>query len=240
MFADHELVVGESGHLGQVGDHYHLGLDGQPLQAAADLQAHGATYYNRPIGNWGLAIILLTFLIRLVLWPINQKVYANSERMKELQPKLTEIREKFADDQQRLGEETMKLWREHGVNPLGCLPMVLQFPILIALYFMILYSVELYQADFFLWYTDLSARDPYFVLPILMGVVMFAQQSMMTVETPNPQMATMMKVMPIMFTVLFLFFPAGLVLYWLVNNVLSIAQQWYVMRQVEGKAAVKT
>ncbi len=189
------------------------------------------------VGNWGLAIIMLTFLIRIIIWPINQKVYVNSERMKELQPKLNEIREKYKDDQQRLGEETMKVWKEHGVSPLGCLPMVLQFPIFLSLYFMILHSSELYQADFILWYTDLSSSDPYFVLPILMGIVMFVQQSMMTVETPNPQMATMMKVMPIMFTVFMLFLPSGVVLYYFVSLIIGLVQQFWIRRSYAAKKA---
>ena len=189
------------------------------------------------VQNWGFAIILLTFLIRLILWPINHKVYVNSERMKELQPKLNELREKYKDDQQRQAEETMKLWKEHNVSPLGCLPMVLQFPILLALYFMILNSVELYQADFVLWYTDLSAHDPYFVLPLLMGVVMFAQQSMMTIETPNPQMATMMKIMPVMFTVFMLFLPSGVVLYYFVSLIIGLLQQFLIKRSYAAKKA---
>mgnify|MGYP006189049767 CR=1 FL=1 len=189
------------------------------------------------VGNWGLAIILLTIVIRLLMWPINHKVYVNSERMKDIQPKLKVLQEKYAEDKQRLTEETMKLWKENKVSPLGCLPMVLQFPILLALYYMILNSVELYQADFALWYTDLSAPDPYFVLPLLMGAVMFGQQSMMTVETPNPQMATMMKFMPIMFAGFMLFLPSGVVLYYFVSLIIGLIQQIWIKRSFAAKRA---
>lgn len=193
------------------------------------------------LGNWGLAIILLTFVIRLATWPINQKVYVNSEKMKEVQPLLQAIKEKYPDDQQRAAEETMKIWKEHGVSPLGCLPMFLQFPILLALYFMILNSVELYHAEFMLWYTDLSAPDPYFVLPILMGVAMIAQQRMMTPPDSGneqmKQMQTIMKIMPVMFTVFMLFLPAGVVLYYFVSLLIGVAQQFMIKRMYQKKKA---
>lgn len=191
------------------------------------------------VGNWGIAIIILTLIIRLLLWPINHKVYANGEKMKEIQPQLSELREKYKNDQQRMTEETMKLMREAGASPLGCLPMFLQFPILLALYFMILNSVELYQANFALWYTDLSASDPYFVLPVLMGIVMFVQQSMMTPAAGGgaqaEQMQKMMKFMPIMFTAFMLFLPSGVVLYYFVSLLIGLAQQFYIRRSFAQK-----
>jgi YidC/Oxa1 family membrane protein insertase len=193
------------------------------------------------VGNWGLAIIILTLIIRLLTWPINKKVYENAEKMKELQPRLKEIQEKYKDDQQRLAEETMKVWKEGGASPLGCAPMLLQFPILLALYYMILNSVEMYRANFALWYTDLSAPDPYFVLPILMGAVMFVQQKFMTPTTdasgPNAQMQTVMKIMPIMFTVFMLFLPSGVVLYYSVSLVLGLVQQFWIKRSFRAKSA---
>ncbi|WP_158542576.1 membrane protein insertase YidC [Lujinxingia litoralis] len=181
-------------------------------------------------GNWGIAIILLTLLIKLVSWPLTQKAYVSAERMKQIQPLIKEIREKYENDQQRLSEETMKVFREHNVSPLGCLPMLLQMPILYGLFVMIYNSVELYQADF-LWYTDLSAPDPLFLLPLAMGAVMFIQQRLTMVEQANPQMAIMMKIMPIMFTAFMLFLPAGLVLYYLLNLILGLAQQYMIKRQ---------
>lgn len=189
--------------------------------------------------NWGIAIILLTIIVRLAMWPLNHKVYVNSERMKDIQPLLNEVKTKYENDQQRLAEETMKVFKENNVSALGCAPMLLQFPIFLALYFMILNSVELYQADFFLWYTDLSTSDPYFVLPIFMGVVMFLQQSMMTVEAPNPQMKTVMKIMPIAFTAFMLFLPAGVVLYYSASMLIGIAQQYMIKKQFERKRAAK-
>lgn len=196
------------------------------------------------VGNWGLAIILLTLVIRLLLWPINHKVYANGEKMKDIQPQLNELREKYKNDQQRMTEETMKVMRENGASPLGCLPMFLQFPILLALYFMILNSVELYQAEFAFWYTDLSAKDPYFVLPILMGIVMFVQQQLMTPAAGGgaqaEQMQKMMKFMPIMFTAFMLFLPSGVVLYYFVSLLIGLAQQFYIRRSFAQKREAKT
>jgi len=189
------------------------------------------------VGNWGIAIILLTLLIKIVTWPFTEKSYANTERMKEIQPKLDELRTKYENDQQRLAEETMKLFKEQKFNPLGgCLPMVLQMPILYALYVMIINSVELYQAEFALWYTDLSASDPYFVLPILMGVMMLVQQRFMTPPSSgnNPtaqQTQAMMKIMPIIFTGVMLFLPSGLVLYYSLNLLLGILQQYLIKRK---------
>ncbi|TXD34426.1 membrane protein insertase YidC [Lujinxingia vulgaris] len=181
-------------------------------------------------GNWGIAIILLTLLIKLLSWPLTQKAYVSAERMKQIQPIIKEIREKYENDQQRMTEETMKVFKEHNVSPLGCLPMLLQMPILYGLFVMIYNSVELYQADF-LWYTDLSAPDPIFLLPIIMGAVMVLQQRLTMVDQSNPQMAMMMKIMPIMFTAFMLFLPSGLVLYYLLNLVLGLLQQYMIKRQ---------
>jgi YidC/Oxa1 family membrane protein insertase len=149
--------------------------------------------------------------------------------MKEIQPELEEIRDKYDDDQQRMTEETMKLFRENDVSPMGgCLPMLLQMPILYGLYVMVYSSVELYEADFILWYTNLAAPDPFFVLPIIMGVVMFVQQGMMTSAGGNMQTKIMTKVMPFMFTGFMLFLPSGLVLYYSVNLIIGLGQQFYI------------
>jgi YidC/Oxa1 family membrane protein insertase len=193
------------------------------------------------VGNWGVAILLLTLLIKILTWPITHKSYANTERMKEIQPKLDELKTKYENDQQRLTEETMKLFSENKFNPLGgCLPMVLQMPIFYGLYVMIVNSVELYQAEFIFWYTDLSDKDPYFVLPILMGVVMVVQQKfMMTTAAPNPQTKIMMQVMPIMFTAFMLFLPSGLVLYYFLNLLLGVLQQWMIQRKFAKQAEAK-
>ena len=227
-------------------DYDHLDEIGYGLQESVDYGV--LTFLCRPmrwalvlfygwLGNWGLAIILLTLLIRLMTWPLTHKMYANSEKMKQIQPLINEVKEKYENDQQRQAEETMKIFKEHGASPLGCAPMFLQLPILIALYYMILYSVELYQADFMLWYTDLSAPDPYFVLPILMGVFMLAQQQLMTIDTGNKQMVMMMKIMPVMFTAFMLFLPSGVVLYYLISLIIGVVQQVLIKRSFKDKAA---
>ncbi len=192
----------------------------------------GLNFIQKYVTNLGLAIILLTFLIRGAIWPINMKAYSSMERMKEIQPELEKVREKYEDDRQKMGDETMKLFREHNVSPAGgCLPMLLQMPILYGLYVMIYNSVELYQADFILWYDNLAVHDPYYVLPALMGITMFAQQRMSTVDTSNKQAAMMMKVMPVMFTAFMAFLPSGLVLYYYFSLLIGVGQQFFVKQK---------
>lgn len=191
-------------------------------------------------GNWGLAIIMLTFLVKLVLYPLSSASYKSMANMRRVAPQMKRLQERYADDRQKLSQEMMGLYKKEGVNPLGgCLPMLLPMPIFIALYWVLFESVELRQAPFMLWIHDLAAMDPYFVLPLLMGGTMYAQQ-LLSPTLGDPMQARIMKMMPIMFTVLFLFFPAGLVLYWLVNSVLSVAQQWYVMKKAEAAAEART
>jgi YidC/Oxa1 family membrane protein insertase len=182
-------------------------------------------------GNWGVAIILLTLAVKIVLYPLFNMSYKSMAKLRKVAPELKQLQERYADDRQKLSQEMMKLYQKEGANPLGgCLPMLLPMPVFLALYWVLWESVEIRQAPFFAWIQDLSAMDPYFVLPLLMGATMYLQQ-LMSPQLGDPMQQRMMKIMPVMFTVLFLFFPAGLVLYWLVNNVLSIAQQWYVTRQ---------
>lgn len=191
------------------------------------------------VGNWGGAIVLLTVLVKAVLYPLSAASYRSMANMRRVAPQMKRLQERYADDRQKLSQEMMNLYKKEKVNPLGgCLPMLLPMPIFIALYWVLFESVELRHAPFMLWINDLSAMDPWFVLPLLMGASMFAMQ-LMSPAVGDPMQQKMMRMMPIMFTVLFLFFPAGLVLYWLVNNVLSMAQQYYVMRQTEGKHAAK-
>ena len=191
------------------------------------------------VGNWGVAIILLTVLVKLVLYPLSSASYRSMANMRRGAPQLKRIQERFADDRQKLSQEMMALYRKEKVNPLGgCLPMLLPMPIFIALYWVLFESVELRHAPFMLWIDDLAAKDPYFVLPLLMGASMYLQQ-LLSPAVGDPMQVRMMKLMPVMFTALFLFFPAGLVLYWLVNSVLSIAQQWFVMKQTDAAFAAK-
>lgn len=191
------------------------------------------------VNNWGVAIILLTVMVKLLLYPLSAASYRSMANMRRVAPQMKRLQERYADDRQKLSQEMMALYKKEKVNPLGgCLPMLLPMPIFIALYWVLFESVELRHAPFMLWIDDLSAMDPYFVLPLLMGASMYVMQ-LMSPAVGDPMQQRMMRMMPIMFTVLFLFFPAGLVLYWLVNNVLSMAQQWWVMRQTDGQHAAK-
>ena len=186
--------------------------------------------------NWGVAIILLTLIVKLVLFPLSAASYRSMANMRRVGPQMKRLQERYADDRQKLSQEMMSFYKKEKINPLGgCLPMLLQMPVFISLYWVLFESVELRQAPFFFWIRDLAVLDPYFVLPILMGGSMFLTQAL-NPPVPDPIQARVMKFMPIMFTVMFLFFPAGLVLYWLVNNLLSLAQQWFITRQIEGAA----
>lgn len=191
------------------------------------------------VANWGVAIILLTVMVKIVLYPLFSTSYRSMAKMRRVAPQMKRIQERYAGDRQKLSQEMMSLYKKEGANPLGgCLPMLLPMPIFIALYWVLFESVELRQAPFMLWIQDLAAKDPFFVLPLLMGGTMYLQQAM-SPAMGDPMQVRMMKMMPIVFTVLFLWFPAGLVLYWLVNSVLSVAQQWYVMNKAEAAAAAK-
>ena len=189
------------------------------------------------VGNWGVAIILLTFVVKAILYPLSAAGYKSMANMRRVAPQLKKIQERYANDREKLSREMMALYKKEGANPLGgCLPMLLPMPIFIALYWVLFESVELRQAPFFFWIDDLAQMDPYFILPLLMGASTYWMQSL-NPQVGDPMQQKMMKMMPIMFTVLFLFFPAGLVLYWLINNVLSIAQQQFVYKQAEKAQA---
>ncbi|CAM4440214.1 MAG: Membrane protein insertase YidC [Legionellaceae bacterium] len=189
-------------------------------------------------GNWGVSIILVTLLIKLAFYKLSAASYKSMASMRKLQPKLAALKERYGEDRQKLSQATMELYRKEKVNPLGgCLPVLIQIPVFIALYWVLIESVQLRQAPFMLWINDLSAPDPFYVLPIIMGITIFLQQKMN--PTPmDPIQAKVMMVLPIFFTVLFLNFPSGLVLYWVVNNVLSIIQQWYITHSLEKKDAL--
>ena len=194
-------------------------------------------YIQSWVINWGVAILLLTLAIKLVLYPLSAIAYRSGAKMRRVAPQLKRLQERHADDRRKLSAEMMELYRREGANPFGgCLPMLLQMPVFFALYWVLYESVELRQAPFFLWIEDLSVMDPFFVLPILMGGSMYLMQ-MLNPPMPDPMQARMMKMMPFLFTAFSLFFPAGLVLYWLANNLLSLAQQWYVTRQADREAA---
>jgi YidC/Oxa1 family membrane protein insertase len=188
-------------------------------------------------GNWGIAIILLTIIIKLAFFPLSAASYRSMAKMRLVTPKLTRIRELYGDDRQRMNQAMMELYKTEKINPLGgCLPIVIQIPVFIALYWVLLASVEMRQAPFYGWLHDLSAPDPFYILPVLMGATMIIQ-SKLNPEPPDPVQAKIMKIMPIAFSVFFFFFPAGLVLYWLVNNVLSIWQQWHITKALSVPGA---
>ncbi|MBP9712098.1 MAG: membrane protein insertase YidC [Sterolibacterium sp.] len=186
------------------------------------------------VGNWGWAIIALTVLLKLIFYPLSATSYKSMAKMKVVAPKLTKLKETYGDDRARLNQEMMELYKREKINPLsGCLPVLVQIPVFIALYWVLLGSVEMRYAPFIGYIQDLSAKDPYFVLPIIMGLTMIFQMRL-NPAPPDPIQAKVMMFMPIVFTGMFLFFPSGLVLYWIVNNVLSIAQQWQINRVIEA------
>ncbi|MDO8310349.1 MAG: membrane protein insertase YidC [Sideroxyarcus sp.] len=192
----------------------------------------GAIY--KLVGNWGWAIMGLTLLLKLAFFPLSAASYKSMAKMRVLTPKLVKLKEAYGDDKQRLNQEMMALYKKEKVNPLGgCLPVLVQIPVFIALYWVLLGTVEMRNAPWLGWITDLSVKDPYYVLPLIMGATMFIQTKL-NPTPPDPIQAKVMLFMPIVFTGMFLFFPAGLVLYWTVNNILSIAQQWQITRLVEA------
>ncbi|MCP5267607.1 MAG: membrane protein insertase YidC [Zoogloeaceae bacterium] len=191
------------------------------------------------VGNWGWSIILLTIGIKAIFFPLSAASYKSMAKMRLVSPRLMQLKERYGDDRQKLNQEMMKLYQSEKINPLGgCLPIVVQIPVFIALYWVLLGAVEMRDAPWMLWITDLSTADPYFVLPVIMVVSMIIQTKL-NPTPPDPIQAKLMMAMPFIFGIMFFWFPAGLVLYWVVNNILSIAQQWQITRMIEG-ASKKT
>lgn len=187
------------------------------------------------VGNWGVAIILLTVLIKAVFYKLSETSYRSMARMRKVGPRLKALKERFGDDRQKMNQAMMDLYKKEKINPMsGCLPILIQIPVFIGLYWALLESVELRQAPFMLWIEDLSVKDPYFVLPIIMGISMVIQQKL-NPAPPDPIQAKVMMALPIVFTVFFAFFPSGLVLYWVVNNILSISQQYVITKRIEAE-----
>lgn len=185
------------------------------------------------VGNYGIAIIIITIILKALFFPLTHKSYKSMKDMQKIQPKMAALKEKFKDDRDAMNKAVMELYRDHKVNPLGgCLPMVVQIPVFFALYKALMFSIELRHAPFFLWVTDLADKDPYYVTPVIMGITMFVQQKM-TPSQMDPIQQKMMLALPVVFTFMFLSFPSGLVLYWLVNNVLTIGQQMYINKLVK-------
>ncbi len=238
------LAPGESISMGYVGYFGPRDLDileqvGYELDEAVDFGFFGIIarpllsvlkFFYSYVGNWGIAIILLTCIIKLLFWPLTQKSYKSMKSMQSLQPEMQKLREKYKNNKEQLNKEIMALYRTNRVNPMGgCLPMIVQIPVFFALYKVLLGTIALRHAPFVFWIQDLSVKDPYYITPIIMGITMFIQQRM-TPSTMDPVQAKVFMFMPIIFTFMFLNFPSGLVLYWMVNNLLTILQQWQVNR----------
>ncbi len=214
-----------------------LTVDYGVLWFIAELLFSTLKFLHAILGNWGWSIIVLTCLIKLAFWPLSAAGYRSMARMRIVQPRLLQLRERFPNDKAKLNQAMMEMYKTEKINPLGgCFPIVVQIPVFISLYWMILESVELRQAPFMFWIQDLSTKDPYYVLPALMLISMWLQTKM-NPTPPDPIQAKVMQIMPLIFGVFFAFFPAGLVLYWFVNNVLSISQQWFITRQIESAGA---
>ncbi len=191
----------------------------------------GLQFFHSIVGNWGWSIILLTIVVKLILWYFIFKKLPFNTKMRVIAPEMQRMKEEFGEDRMRFSQEMMALYKREQVNPLsGCLPLLLQMPIFLALYWVLMESVELRHAPWMLWIQDLSAMDPWFILPLLMGATMFIQQ--MLNPQPADPMHKVFRIMPIIFTVFMLFFPSGLVLYWIVNNSITILQQWFINKNV--------
>ena len=222
---DLDILKAQGNRLQEVIDYGWFGPIAKPLVASIK-------YFYKYNGNYGLAIIIITVILKLIFFPLTHKSYKSMKDMQKIQPKMNELKEKYKNDRDAMNRAVMELYKTHKVNPLGgCLPMLVQIPVFFGLYRALMYSIELRHAPFYLWITDLSAKDPYFVTPIIMGISMFIQQKM-TPSNMDPVQAKMMLALPVVFTFMFLNFPSGLVVYWLVNNVLTIAQQMYINKTV--------
>lgn len=234
-----ELYAGPqvTGLLEQAADNLVLAKDYGRVYIFASPLFFILNFFHGLVGNWGWAIVLLTLLVKIVLFPLNDRAYKSMAKMRTVAPKMEAIKKKYGEDRMGMQQAMMQLYRDEKINPLGgCLPMLLQMPIFIGLYWMIFLSVELRQAPWILWVHDLSRSDPFYILPALMMATMWFQT---TLNPPpsDPMQAQMMKIMPLIFGVMFFFFPSGLVLYYVVNNLLTIAQQWYINRHAELEAA---
>ena len=197
-------------------------------------------YIHSFINNWGWSIVLVTVILKLLFYKLSAAGYRSMANMRRVQPRLVAIKERYQDDRAQLNKAMMDIYKKEKINPLGgCFPILIQIPVFISLYWVLLESVELRQADFVLWINDLSVADPFFVLPLIMGITMFAQQKLNPAPM-DPVQAKVMSVLPVVFTIFFAFFPAGLVLYWVANNILSIAQQWVITRNIEKTSSYAT
>lgn len=227
---DQRVLEALSPGLGLVVDYGWLTVIAQPIYWLLE-KIHGY------IGNWGWAIVALTILIKLVFFPLSAASYRSMAKMRKVGPRMQKLKEQYGDDKMGFQRAMMEMYKREKINPLGgCMPILVQIPVFIALYWVLLASVEMRNAPWLGWVTDLAAPDPFYILPVLMAVTMFIQ-TRLNPTPPDPIQAKVMMIMPLVFSVMFIFFPAGLVLYWVVNNILSIAQQWVITRQIESAPA---
>jgi YidC/Oxa1 family membrane protein insertase len=218
--------------LARVTDYGHLYILAQPLFRAL-------SFVHRLTGNWGVSIIMVTLLLKLLFYPLSEASGRSMAKMKTLQPRIKNLQDTYADDREKLGRAMMELYKREKINPVaGCLPIVIQIPVFLAFYWVLLESVEMRQAPFAFWIHDLSARDPLFILPAIMAVAMFVQYKL-NPAPPDPVQAKVFMIMPLVMSVTFAFFPAGLVLYWVTNTILSIAQQWNINRRIGASMAAR-
>lgn len=233
MLGANQLYIGpkEYGKIEEVATGLNYTLDYGWLDILADPLSWLIHKINSFVGSWGWSIILITILIKLAFYPLSEKSYRSMAKMRTLAPRMAKLKETYGNDRQKMGQKTMELYKQEKVNPAsGCLPILVQIPVFIAFYWMLLDTVELRQTAFW-WMSDLTAMDPYYILPIIMGASMFIQQKL-NPPPPDPMQAKIMMSLPFVFTVMFLWFPAGLVLYWVFNNILSIAQQWTINKRI--------
>jgi len=220
--------------LAKVGENLDLTVDYGWLWWLAQPLFKLLLFFQGIVGNWGVAIILITFTVKGLLYPLTKAQYTSMAKMRLLQPKIQALRERYGEDRQKVSKAMMEMYKEEKVNPLGgCFPILLQMPIFIALYWSLMEAVELRHAPFMFWIQDLSVQDPFYILPILMGVSMFFIQKMSPATVQDPMQQKIMKFMPVVFTFFFLWFPAGLVLYWLMSNIVTLVQQTIIYRQFE-------
>lgn len=234
--ADYEMYLGpkKAERLEKVAKNLQLTVDYGIFTIISEPLFWVMEWLHKLTGNWGWSIVLLTVLIKLVFFKLSAASYRSMAAMRKLTPKLASLKERYGDDKQKFNQAMMDLYRTEKINPLGgCLPILVQMPVFLSFYWVLVESIELRQADFILWINDLTAMDPYFILPVLFGISMWFQQTL-NPAPQDPAQAMMMKFFPLVFTVFFAFFPSGLVLYWVVNNVLSIAQQWYITRKMDA------
>jgi YidC/Oxa1 family membrane protein insertase len=234
IHTDYSMYIGPKQHnrLAEAAEHLELTVDYGKLTIISEPLFWVMEWLHKLTNNWGWSIVLLTVLIKLAFYKLSAASYRSMASMRKLTPKLASLKERFGDDKQKFNQAMMDLYRTEKINPLGgCLPILVQMPVFLAFYWVLVESIELRQAPFIFWLQDLTAMDPYFILPVLFGLSMFFQQKL-NPAPQDPAQAMVMKAFPIVFTVFFAFFPSGLVLYWVVNNVLSIAQQWHITRKL--------